>query len=313
MKLLATLDPRRRRATTPDDLHDLHDVLDDDEYEYVFVDEDDPSWDDEDAWYAEADALEGSPGVDPRIAARRDEVAQARWLRLRRRLLGVAVVLAVVLGAGGLTRSALLDVDEVTVSGAVRSDPGSLVAAAGIPPGTPLVGLDLDRSLAGVRSEPWVLDASIDRTWSGTVSIAVVERTPVATVNAGAGGWLLVDGDRRIVATSAAPPDLPLVDGVGSGAVGDELDPSAQGAIDVARALTPGVRSRVAVVRVAGPDAIELALQPTGSVRFGPATELDTRMRTLQTVFARVDLVCLETIDLQVPDNAVLTRVPACA
>lgn len=323
MNLRSTLDRRRRRAATPDDAVDLDDGY---EYEYVYVDEDDEAWDDE-AWDDEpwdddlegeghdaaADHHDGSPPVDPRIAARRDDVAQARRLRLRRRLIALAAVLAVILLAGAVTRSALLDVDEVTVSGADRSDPAALVAAAGIPAGTPLLGLDLDRAVAGVRSEPWVLDATIDHTWSGDVSITVVERTPVATVNAGAGGWLLVDAQRRVLAASPTPPDLPLVDGVGSAEVGAELDPAAQGAIDVAGALTPGVRSRVAVVRVAGPDDIDLDLQPTGTVRFGPATDLDERLRTLQTVFARVDLVCVDTIDLAVPDKALLTRVPACA
>lgn len=319
MNLRSTLERRRRRAAEPDDAVDLDDIdLDDEyEYEYVYVDEDDPAWDD-DGWDDDVEAEPGDddarvPAVDPRIAARRDDVAQARRHRVRRRLIGLAAVLGVILLVGGVTRSALLDVDEVTVSGAERSDPAALVAAAAIPAGTPLLGLDLDRALAGVRSEPWVLDATISHTWSGDVSIAVVERTPVATVNAGAGGWLLVDAERRVVAASPTPPDLPLVDGVGAAEVGDDLDPAAQGAIDVAAALTPGVRSRVAVVRSAGPDDIELVLQPTGTVRFGPATELDERLRTLQTVFARVDLVCVDTIDLPVPDKALLTRVPACA
>jgi cell division protein FtsQ len=222
-------------------------------------------------------------------------------------------VVALVLGAGAITRSALLDVDEVRITGNERSDPASLAAATGIAPGTPLLGLDLERAVAGVEAEPWVLEATVDRSWSGTVSVAVVERTPVATINAGAGGWLLVDGQRRVLASSPTPPDLPIVEGIGGGAVGANLDPSAQGALDVARALTPTLRSRVAVIDGADPAAIALVLQPTGRVELGPATELDERMRSLQTVFAQVDLVCLATIDLRVPDAPVLTRVPACA
>jgi cell division protein FtsQ len=272
-------------------------------------------WDDEgwveDGWDL-ADPAQGV-AVDPRIAARRDSVASARTARLRTRLVSVAVVLAVLVGVGALTRSAVLDVDTITVSGASRADTGSVVAASGISPGTPLIGLDLDAAEAGVRAEPWVLDATVERTWSGAVSIAVVEREPVATVNAGDGGWLLVDGGRRVVASSIEPPPLPIVDGVGVASVGDELAPEAQAALDVARALTPALRTRVLVVNGADPDAVELTLQPSGTVRFGPATDLEARVRTLQATFAEVDLICLDTISLPVPDRAVLTRVPACA
>ena len=120
----------------------------------------------------------------------------------------------------------------------------------------------------------------------------------MATVNAGDGGWLLIDADRRVVAASTEAPALPIVDGVGLAAVGEELAPDAQAAIDVAAALTPALRTRVAVVNGADPRAIELTLQPSGRVEFGPATAIDERIRSLQTVFATVDLVCLDTIDL---------------
>lgn len=270
----------------------------------------DDGWDD-DEWDEERE--DGTVAVDPRIAARRDGVAQARRARLRRRLVALAVVVALVVAAGAVTRSALLDVDEVLVSGTQQADAADIAAASGIAPGTPLVGLDLDQALARVRAEPWVLDATIDRTWSGTVSLAIVERRPVATINAGEGGWLLVDGERRIVAASTDAPALPIVDGVGVAAVGDVLAPEAQAALDVAGALTPSLRTRVAVVNGADPDEVQLTLQPSGTVRFGPATRIDERIRSLQTVFAEVDLVCLQTIDLRVPGSAMLTRVPACA
>lgn len=260
----------------------------------------------------DADGDDG-PAVDPRIAARIDDVAQARRARLRRRLVAVAVVFGLLLGVAGLTRTALLDVDEVLVTGTERTQPGSVAAASGVTPGTPLIGLDLEAAAARVRSEPWVREAAVERSWDGTVAIAVVERQPVATVNAGAGGWLLIDGERRVVASSAEPPDLPIVDGVGVAAVGEELGADAQAALDVARALTPALRTRVTVVDGTDPRSIELTLQPSGTVRFGPATSIDERIRALQTVFATVDLVCLETVDLRVAGSATLKRVPSCA
>jgi len=44
------------------------------------------------------------------------------------------------------------------------------------------------------------------------------------------------------------------------------------------------------------------------------ATEvLEVKLRTLRTVLATVDLNCVERIDVQVSDTAVLTRNPSCA
>jgi hypothetical protein len=65
-------------------------------------------------------------------------------------------------------------------------------------------------------------------------------------------------------------------------------------------------------VNGADPHSVELALVPAGTVVLGPATELDDKILSLQTMFARVDLVCLESIDLSA-GRAVLKRVPACA
>ena len=298
---------RATEPTSPDDL--------DGEWDEGW---DDAEWDHLDAGTADdpiATQLRrdgAGPAVDPRIAARRDEVVQARRSRLRRRLTAVAVTFGLILVLAALTRSPVLDVDQIVVSGTEQAEVDAVASASGITPGTPLLGIDLEAAAAAVRSEPWVLDASVERSWSGTIAITVVERQPVATVNAGDGGWLLVDGGRRVVATSAEAPALPIIDGVGLAAVGEELAPEAQGAIDVAAALTPALRTRVAVVNGADPRAIELTLQPSGRVEFGPATAIDERMRSLQTVFATVDLVCLDTIDLAA-GRAVLKRVPGCA
>ncbi len=312
MRIRSTLDRRWRRhpdseRVDAEELGDLADLDDGWEWEWVDVDDEpDPAPD--------GDTGDGSlPGVDPRIAARRDDVAQAQRDRVRRRLGVLVAVLVVVLVAGALTRSPLLDVDDVVVVGAERSDVATLSRASGIRTGDALVALDLDRAVAGVEAEPWVLDARAERDWSGAVRLTVVERTPAAILDAGAAGWLVVGEDRRVLAVTTAPPDLPVIEGVAPVAVGDQLDPATQGVIDVVRVLTPALRTRVVVVRSAGPDDIELVLQPTGTVHFGPATDLDERIRSLEAVFAQVDLACVDRIDLRLADTAVLTRVPACA
>lgn len=253
--------------------------------------------------------------IDPRIEARRREVLALRRARRKRWLLAVAVVATLGAVAYGVAHSPLLDVDDITVSGATHTQDDVVRAASGIAVGDHLVGLDTARAEQQVQALPWVRDVSIDRSWAGTVAITVTERTPVAALAATDGsGWLLVDDQRRVVATlPAAPTELPALSGLAPVAVGQYLDPRADDALRVARALPAGVRSRVTEVRIGDGGTIELALRPTGVVRFGGAADLGVKMQSLQTVFGQVDLSCLAAVDLRVPDAPVLTRDRSCA
>lgn len=251
--------------------------------------------------------------LDPRMQARRDAVDGARRARWRRAL-WIAVVVTVLAGAAwGVTQSPVMDVDEVRVEGTSRLSAGEVLDTAGIVPGDRLVDLDLDAARARLEQLAWVREATVERSWSsGDVTLRVVERTPAAAI-ASDGGWLLVDTDRHVLAvTPTAPADLVVVEGVAPAGVAGVLDPSAAGALQVAAALTPGLRSRVGAVRLGADGAVELALRPSGSVRFGPATDVGEKVRSLQTVFGQVDLRCLTIVDVRVPDAPVLTRDRAC-
>jgi len=48
-------------------------------------------------------------------------------------------------------------------------------------------------------------------------------------------------------------------------------------------------------------------------VRFGPATQLDAKVRSLRTVLDQVDLTCAALIDVRSPGSPVLTREEGCS
>ena len=286
----------------------------------------------------------GRVAVDPRIAQRRREVSADRRRRWLRRIGAVVAVLALVAGAVALTRTPLLDVDEVRVHGTVRTPTDAVVAASGIVPGQPVLEVDEAGAAARVRALPWVDDVTVSRAWrEGEVTIAVTERTPVAVV-ATDGRWALVDGTGRVLAVADRPPAppappagqepdeatraasaahedpaavLPEADGlpvvVGPAAIdpGATVDEADAPLLAVAAQVTPGVATRVAAVRSDG-DGFVLDLRPRGRVELGTADELDVKLRTVTTVLAEVDLTCLASIDVSVADTAVLTREAGC-
>ncbi len=256
----------------------------------------------------------GVPPVDPRIDARRREVHDQRHQRRRRAALTVAVAVTVVGLLYGVTRSPLLDVDAIAVTGASLTPDAQVRAASGVHVGDHLVGLDLDRATEQIRALPWVHDVTVTRSWRGTIDIAVTERVAVAAIHAPDGSWLIVDRDRRVLAQSAvALPEVPAIEGVAVAAVGQLVDPSAQAAIDVAAALSPGLRSRVLTVQGARPDAVDLTIRPAAVIHIGRADQLEEKVRSLQALFAQADLTDLCSVDIRVPDSPVLTRGAPCA
>lgn len=248
--------------------------------------------------------------MDPRIRARRVEVTRTEGRR-RLRLLLIAVGCLTTVGtAVGATRSPLLDIDRVVVTGNAQTPHADVVAAGGLEPGVQMFDLDAARAASDLAALPWVRRAQVVKEWPGTVRVVVVERVPAAAVEAGAAGWALVDKDGRVLALQPAPPpELPIVTGVDApGPPGTTLSGLVGDAVAVATALPDAVRAAVPRVSVAG-DELELRPAAAGpTVRFGPPSETAAKVLALQALFAEVDLRRVRTIDVRVPSAPVLTR-----
>lgn len=275
-----------------------------------------------------------APGVvHPRIAQRRaDVVAAARTgERRRRRLLWSGLAVSFVLVCGYLaTRSELLDVERVTVervtvSGAARTLPAEILDAAGIGRGQPLVWLDLGAARARVARLPWVKDVYSVRGWDGSVTFRVSERVPVAAV-AMPGGWALTGAGGRVLEFVPTLSDdlsdnlsddllddtVPVVGlGVVEAAPGDWLADSQLGAIAVAGALYEPIRSAVQTLE-ATPEGYVLNLHAPGRVILGNGEEMDAKLLAVQTFLEKVNLRCLEVLDVRAPATPVLTRAFPC-
>jgi cell division protein FtsQ len=248
--------------------------------------------------------------IDPRFRRRRIEVRRREGRRRLRLVAGVTASVAA-LGAGwGASRSSLLDVDHVRLTGVAHTEPLRIIQTAGSLPGRPMV--DLDEAAAAQRIErlPWVADARVRRRWPNTVSIEVRERAPAASVPAARGGWALVDDRGRVLEPVAnAPADRPALEGVPPvGAPGTLVPASTRGPLEVARALTPALRLRVgAVVRT--PDGeLQLRLRADGVVRLGDTGELGPKLLAAEAVLGDVDPRGVAVLDVRVPGTPVLTR-----
>jgi cell division protein FtsQ len=251
------------------------------------------------------------PPIDPRIRQRRIEVRRSegrRRLRVILILLGLALL---ALAGWGATRSPLLDVDHIRLSGTQHTSFAQVIGASRIHRGMAMVDVGEGGAASRIRALPWVRRATVRREWPATVSIVVEERSPVAAAPA-AGGVALVDLQGRVLELMpAAPADQPLLLGLPpAGRPGSRLGGRAADLLAVARALPPLVVPRVAGVAAGAGDQVELRLRPTGVVRLGSPDQLGEKLLAIQTVLAQVDLSRLAVLDVRVPASPALTRTP---
>ncbi len=263
------------------------------------------------------------PMIDPRIAARREQVeadAAAVVHRRRRRLAGVAA-LTLVVGAGAVTvLSPLAGVRTIEVTGAPRTGSDAVRSATGLRPGAPLVRIDADAVAARVAALPWVRGITLERRWPRTVVLTVVERTAVAVTPCQIGPeGCLVDRSGRVLGPrlpdDEAAAALPRLVGVPvAGQPGSQLPEAAQGALVVASVLPSALRPLVAGVRGEGTE-VTLDLDAPGRstgppvVRLGPPERVPEKLTAAATVLARTSVNAVAVLDVRVPESPALTRI----
>lgn len=248
-------------------------------------------------------AIDDTESVDPRIQARRDLVARAQQRRRRRWVFGVLVVATALIGAWFVTRTALLDVDQIQVAGSTHTSDDDVRAASGLLVGDQILDVDEGAIRTRLLALPWVADARVDASWGGDVVIHIRERQPVAMFSDAEGHPVLVDDEGRVVAPAAVPdPGLVAVQGVVAGVPGEAVA-GAEGVLAVVNALTPGLRTRIETVMVAPDGQVQFKVRPSGVVNFCGTDDIVAKVRSLQTIFAQVDDTGLNTLDVCVPDK----------
>lgn len=237
--------------------------------------------------------------------------ARGVGLSPQRALLAAGVVLvgafAITLGTGhraerlaDATTSALggrlaglgLRLKAVHVEGASDLARDDILKAAGVAPGQPMIGMDLDALRQRIEAVGWVKEARVVRLLPDTVVIAVTERRQLAVWQNG-GSAVVIDEQGRVI-PEAEPrqfPQLPLIVGEGANEHAAEILPEV--------ASRPRLMGRLeALVRVDN-RRWDLRLKDGSLVQLPAVDEdaaliqleqLDRRSRILELGFERIDL-----------------------
>lgn len=134
---------------------------------------------------------------------------------MRRTLL----VVLILLGAAVIASRFVPRIDNVTVTGGQHHDAASIMRLANVQAGDPFLWITEPR-VRGLTDDPWILQATLVRTWPDRVDIAVRERQPALTT--GEVTWA-DDGTVLVGATPAETAGLPLLEGWGPERVSEAL------------------------------------------------------------------------------------------
>ncbi|KQP66752.1 cell division protein FtsQ/DivIB [Nocardioides sp. Leaf285] len=227
-----------------------------------------------------------SEPVDPRTRRTRRRFVRRRWAR-RWSTLRYAVVGLVLLALGAAAVwtvwfSALLDVEDVEVTGVGPLAADQVRAAAQVPDGEPLARVDLAAVRARVESLSQVASADVTRSWPDAVTISVEERVAVAVVELG-GTLRGLDAEGVAFRTyTAAPQGLPRVE--------SQVDTTAEAlreAAQVVAALPEDLAGRLDHVEVETVDRIVLALRDGRTVAWGSADESARKAEVLTVLLSQ--------------------------
>jgi len=198
------------------------------------------------------------------------------WIRVARNVALAAVVAWVAwLGVAAVARSSALRVRAIAVSGNKRLSNGEVLALVDGLRGRNILSVDLEEWRGRVIESPWVADAVVRRSLPATVEVIVTERLPLAIGRIGEELYL-VDSEGAIIdefGPRYADLDLPILDGLATGTVGDGTDQrraALAGLLLDALRPYPDLAARVSQVDVSDPhDAVVIVDQDTARVRLG--------------------------------------------
>ena len=250
------------------------------------------------------------PRIDPRIKRRRIEVMRDEGRRRLKVLVASVAVIVVLLSVVGATRSPMLDVDRVLVTGATRTSHESVLTATGLNDKPQLIDVSTGSIAKQIERLPWVATAEATREWPATIRVAVTERTPAASTPAAGGMWAVVDGTGRVLEhVPERPATMPSVDGLApAGAPGTDLDAEGRDAMKVAAHLPESVRTVTVQLAVTPDGEIQLHIFPAGVVRMGDSSQLAQKLESVVTVLNTLAPKSWRVLDVRVPRAPVLTR-----
>jgi cell division protein FtsQ len=206
----------------------------------------------------------------------------------------------------------------IEVTGAVHTPRAAVDAVTRAYVGANLFQLDISRVQNDLGTLGWVSRIEAEKKLPGTLRVRIVERTPVALVQAGDRLQYVDESGAAFaeLSPSVGDGDLPLIAGVGAPASGGTHD--LVRCIELLRSLRardPQVYARISEVRPIAPDAFAIFDRQLGAVVYAGPSDLSSKWRELYAIAQseKFDRGAIAYADLRFADRIVIKPVNAAA
>jgi cell division protein FtsQ len=218
-----------------------------------------------------------------------------------RRIVALTIVGAVVLAlaAWALTYTPLFHARHIRVVGAQTLRPEQVRARAGVDGSTNVVHADTSSIVARLLQDPWIASASVRRDLPDTLVLEVVERHPLAVIQAMGETSVLASDGSELPATAGELAGLPTM----RAALGAPDATQRLAVADLLAALDPVVGQRVSAVTVGQDRAVTLTLRDGVAVDAGTPGNEAEKAAALRAVlrWAATGAHDLATVDVSAP------------
>ena len=253
-----------------------------------------------------------SPNVRPRsvpVAARRRQPRRIpTFLKI-----GVGTGLsAAVLVTGGLVllHQSYFRVHHVEVLGARHENAAAIIAAAGFDSHPPLMSVSAPAVQRDLEGFSWIASVSVQKRWPSSLTVHVVERTPVGVAFNHLHQLQFVDA--RGIDLGPAPLHANLPTLVYAHPVGATwpFAHAGRSSAEVAAVLPKAFRDQVAQVSEDAKGVVALKMTTPVTFVLGPATNLHAKFVAIASVIAHSTLRPGDVVDVTIPGELAVTGPP---
>ena len=183
-----------------------------------------------------------------------------------------------------------------------------VLAAAVINADSAMGGLNVKEIDERVTAIPWVAQVDIERNWPDSVRIILEERIASLIAVIPSGQKFLLDRSGVVLEeTRTGNLELPIIRVDSTGVLGEQIT-GITPLLRAAEEVTPDLQAWIlALAPTGGGVRAELVGGVVAELGIG-GTDFRDEMRSLATVLTRVQLSCIELIDVSIPQNPVVTR-----
>ena len=226
-----------------------------------------------------------------------------------RKLWIILILLVLGVGAYAATKSSFFSVKHIEVIGTgARVSEIEVLQAAGVNEDSLMIGLNVDGIDERVTAIPWVAQVDVERNWPDSIRIILEERVASVVAVIPSGRKFLLDRSGVVLEeTYENVLEFPIIRIDSVGVLGARIT-GITPLLRAAEEVTPDLQAWIlALAPTGGGVRAELVGGVVAELGIGD-TDFRDEMRSLATVLTRVQLSCIELIDVSIPQNPVVTR-----